>query len=203
MIDPQSTQTELKTSFDAMLKIGLDLYSEIPDGLKQDLSEKDTEILTLTLGQCVGKTYRTVCESTETELKKFNYDAFVLEKRIGTKLEALFMYTLYIYCHRESMKKSVPMTDEFVSGVLTGLVNLAKKKDSEYGASWCKRGGIGAWFTTVRKFDRISTQLRPRNDDIYLIMDDDNSTESIDETLLDGINYLLLILERRHALSGA
>ena len=90
---------------------------------------------------------------------------------------------------------------ESLSSIYAGLVELTKKKDAEYGASWCRRGGQGAYFTMIRKFDRLETQMKARG---YNILDprgdDPSSTESLDETIKDAINYLGLILERRMAI---
>ena len=87
---------------------------------------------------------------------------------------------------------------EDIKGIFSSLVSLAQQKDAEYGASWCKRGGIGAWFTTVRKFDRLTTQIRNKGDNIWDVSD--SGTESLEETIMDAINYLLLILEKRQVI---
>lgn len=84
--------------------------------------------------------------------------------------------------------------------IATDLVALSKKKDAEYGSSWKKRGGIGAFFTAWRKADRLEAQLKQRNYDIFDVSDDSTSTESLDETIKDFINYLLLVQETRDAI---
>jgi len=78
-------------------------------------------------------------------------------------------------------------------------IDLCKKKNEEYGSSWCKRGGAGAFFSVIRKTDRLETQARNRNYDLFNVDEDPNSTESLDETLLDTVAYYLLILEKRQA----
>ena len=40
---------------------------------------------------------------------------------------------------------------------------VLEKKDKEYGSSWKKRGGIGAFMMLCRKWDRIETQLAKVN----------------------------------------
>jgi hypothetical protein len=85
-----------------------------------------------------------------------------------------------------------------LSKIYSDLVELTQKKNAEYGASWCRRGGQGAYFTMIRKFDRLETQMKNRAFDILNpLLDDPTSTESVDETIKDAINYLGLILERR------
>lgn len=78
-----------------------------------------------------------------------------------------------------------------------------RKKDAEYGASWCKRGGVGAFFTVWRKADRLEEQLRMRDFNLFDVSDDPNSTESLDETIRDFANYLYLVLEKRQAIRNA
>ena len=40
-------------------------------------------------------------------------------------------------------------------------VSILKHKDAEYGGSWCKRGGVGAFMMLCRKWDRLETALNP------------------------------------------
>lgn len=40
-------------------------------------------------------------------------------------------------------------------------VSILKRKDMEYGGSWCKRGGVGAFMMACRKWDRLETALNP------------------------------------------
>lgn len=77
---------------------------------------------------------------------------------------------------------------------------MCRKKDGEYGASWCKRGGVGAFFTVWRKADRLEEQLRKVDFNMFDVSDDVNSTESLDETMRDFANYLYLVLEKRKAI---
>ena len=78
------------------------------------------------------------------------------------------------------------------------MVRLMAKKNAEYGASWRRRGGIGAFFTIWRKADRLEEQLKARGYNIFDVNDDPTSTESLDETLLDLWNYLGLVIESRN-----
>jgi hypothetical protein len=75
-------------------------------------------------------------------------------------------------------------------------VDLMIQKDGEYGASWRKRGGAGAFLTMSRKIDRIESMMEKYNNDIFKL-EDARVAESLDDTLLDLSNYCLLILETR------
>lgn len=80
-------------------------------------------------------------------------------------------------------------------------VNVCIDKDKDYGASWKKRGGPGAYMVMARKMDRIEEQARKRAWDIFQV-DDGKTTESLDDTIMDLINYLLLIQETRNQVKG-
>jgi len=65
-------------------------------------------------------------------------------------------------------------------------------KDKDYGSSWRKRGGIGAFMMLARKWDRIETQCEAKGYDIF--------QAAVDPTgILDDISdlrcYLLLVEE--------
>lgn len=48
-----------------------------------------------------------------------------------------------------------------LQGVVDTDLEVVKRKDKEYGASWKKRGGIGAFMMLARKWDRLENALRP------------------------------------------
>lgn len=77
------------------------------------------------------------------------------------------------------------------------LIDVCEKKDREYGSSWKKRGGVGAFFAVVRKLDRLEEQCRMRGYDMFDCSDDPGSTEELGETIGDAINYLMLVLHTR------
>lgn len=94
----------------------------------------------------------------------------------------------------------LPTTDfEALTRIALDRIEVCKKKNKEYGDSWCKRLGPGAFFTTTRKIDRLEVQAKQRNFDLFDVTEDPESTESLDETLLDAVAYFLLILEKRQA----
>lgn len=72
-----------------------------------------------------------------------------------------------------------------------------RTKDKEYGGSWCRRGGQGAFMMLARKFDRIEKALAIHGSLAKLIQDDVR-TEGVLDDLQDLRCYLLLCLSWRH-----
>jgi hypothetical protein len=66
-------------------------------------------------------------------------------------------------------------------------------KDREYGSSWKKRGGVGAFMMLARKWDRIENAVQHGNWDIFGIMEADNREEGILDDIRDLRRYLLLV----------
>lgn len=70
-------------------------------------------------------------------------------------------------------------------------------KDREYGGSWLKRGGVGAFMMATRKYDRILTMiLRPIADSqrgsLRFCIEHDQREEGILDDLGDLRRYLIL-----------
>lgn len=168
-------------------------------------------------GAVVGENVLKACVRLEEIMASMNYNAFG-DPEPGTEstrwMEDMVTALSIVYLFRAKLRGlDMQMTNvtllypqmetarEDMKALLSSLVDLAESKDREYGASWCKRGGIGAWFTTVRKFDRLITQVRQKGNNIWNVSEPVNSTESLEETIKDGINYLLLILEKRKVIS--
>jgi hypothetical protein len=80
-------------------------------------------------------------------------------------------------------------------------VDRLLKKDQEYGASWKRRGGVGAFMMMVRKIDRIMAQIpepdgHPKHGfDIFAILTNEHAdlSESLLDTLRDLRGYATLI----------
>jgi hypothetical protein len=169
------------------------------------------------LGADVGNTMCVRCIFLETVLASANYNAFndpYPKSDMTEWFEDMILILSTVYLMRARVRdldrplqdvtvlyEQVANASEDVKALLSSLVDLAESKDREYGASWCKRGGIGAWFTTVRKFDRLVTQLKQKGYDIWNVSEPVSSTESLEETIKDGINYLMLILEKRKVIA--
>ncbi len=98
----------------------------------------------------------------------------------------------------KTQSAEMPDTDyNWIRTKASDLVDLLIKKNSEYGASWRRRGGVGAFFTIWRKADRLEAQLKSRGYNLFDVTDDPTSTESLDETLIDFWCYLGLVIESR------
>ena len=95
-------------------------------------------------------------------------------------------------------------------------VHTLIKKDTEYGSSWKKRGGVGAFMMLARKWDRLESRVNePDLDskyDIFEAITNDAESgprplESTLETIRDLRRYLMLveseILLRKRVDSGA
>ena len=80
------------------------------------------------------------------------------------------------------------MLDISLSDVIT-----AHEKDEEYGASWKKRGGPGAYMVMARKMDRLEEQSKRFGYDIFAALADKSTSESLIDTLRDLRVYLMLI----------
>jgi len=46
-----------------------------------------------------------------------------------------------------------------LEGIATNDAQVLREKDKEYGGSWLKRGGVGAFMMLCRKWDRLETQV--------------------------------------------
>lgn len=67
------------------------------------------------------------------------------------------------------------------------------EKDIEYGASWKKRGGVGAFMMLARKWDRLEEKIEKHGYDIFAAIESDNRTEGIIDDIRDLRRYLLLV----------
>lgn len=93
-----------------------------------------------------------------------------------------------------------------------GAVQAADKanvvsKDRSYGASWKKRGGIGAFMMAARKWDRIEVMMQQRGYDIFAgIAEAAGDRQGIDGTVLAEIRDLrryLTLIEAQMVAVGA
>jgi len=67
------------------------------------------------------------------------------------------------------------------------------EKDLQYGGSWKRRGGVGAYMMAARKIDRIEEQMKKSNFDIFEAIKSDNRTEGLIDDIRDLRGYLILI----------
>jgi hypothetical protein len=96
---------------------------------------------------------------------------------------------------------------QFVSG--DDVAHLLKK-DEEYGASWKRRGGVGAYMMMIRKIDRI-VALIPEPDghpthgfDVFAMLADESvgGSEQLLDTMRDLRGYLTLIEAEHRVRTG-
>lgn len=171
-------------------------------------------------GVSVGNLLMKTCENLEHSMGNVNFNALAYPEplsNVSSIINCTILDLAVVYLIRSSLRQRDMALDlefsaskwqaplpgnEMIKALFSSLVNLAQQKDAEYGASWCKRGGIGAWFTTVRKFDRLVTQMKAKGNNIWDVSDDINSTEALEETIKDAINYLLLIKEKRQTIAA-
>ena len=67
------------------------------------------------------------------------------------------------------------------------------RAEEDYGDSWRKRGGIGAFMMLARKWDRIEKQVFDYTYDIFLALEEDQRPEGLMDDIKDLRRYLLLI----------
>lgn len=76
-------------------------------------------------------------------------------------------------------------------------VTTLRKKNEDYGASWRKRGGQGAFMMLARKWDRIETQCQQAGYDVFGVIQKELDAGITKDGLLDDIRdlraYLLLV----------
>lgn len=73
-------------------------------------------------------------------------------------------------------------------------VHQLRIADESYGSSWKKRGGVGAYMMSCRKFDRIETALSTKyNYDIFRAIVEDKRPNGIIDDIRDLRRYLMLI----------
>ena len=67
------------------------------------------------------------------------------------------------------------------------------RAEEDYGDSWRKRGGIGAFMMLARKWDRLEKQVIEHNYDVFLAIADDMREEGILDDIRDLRRYLFLV----------
>ena len=67
------------------------------------------------------------------------------------------------------------------------------RAEEDYGDSWRKRGGIGAFMMLARKWDRIEKQVYDYTYDIFLALEEDKRPEGLIDDIKDLRRYLLLV----------
>ena len=85
-------------------------------------------------------------------------------------------------------------TIEYVQKIVQEDVEALQKAEQNYGDSWKKRGGVGAYMMLARKWDRIEKQVEELNGyDILKAGTTDTREEGIIDDIRDLRRYLLLV----------
>lgn len=69
-------------------------------------------------------------------------------------------------------------------------VDLVARKDEDYGSSWKRRGGVGAFMMLARKWDRIENFVRQHGYDVFRAIEKE---PTIVEDMMDLGGYLWLV----------
>jgi hypothetical protein len=98
------------------------------------------------------------------------------------------------------LEKEMKGYTDFIRIITKEIADLLIKKDAEYGGSWLKRGGVGAYMMKVRKSDRLEQQVQAHGYDIFLALrNSQGKSENLADTLLDDAGYAILILAEARA----
>jgi hypothetical protein len=87
----------------------------------------------------------------------------------------------------------------YVRETADSVIRTLHDKREEYGDSWRARGGQGAFFTTVRKFDRIEHSAKQCGYDVFAAFDRFPGEDGFEASVHDTIGYLLLWLAHHRA----
>lgn len=86
---------------------------------------------------------------------------------------------------------------ELLESIAENDLAVLESKRVEYGDSWKQRGGIGAFFAFVRKWDRIEQKARAYKYDVFRACMQNADVMALDESYLDDIGdlrrFLLLV----------
>lgn len=88
---------------------------------------------------------------------------------------------------------------KFLTDVTESDLEYIRVKDRSYGASWKKRGGVGAFMMLARKWDRLETMLQRDGIkyDIFQCIQAEQNMQGADGTALAEIRdlrrYLILV----------
>jgi len=88
------------------------------------------------------------------------------------------------------------MSDNYdhIQEVANSDVRTLRVKNESYGASWRKRGGVGAFMMLARKWDRLETQCIKHGYDIFqAVLAGVCSKDDILDDIRDLRAYLLLV----------
>ena len=82
---------------------------------------------------------------------------------------------------------------ELVPQIVAEDVKVLNQKDAEYGGSWKKRGGVGAFMMLARKWDRLEEQVRAKGWDVFRAPEEDHRQQGLNDGARDLRRYLCLV----------
>lgn len=88
---------------------------------------------------------------------------------------------------------------DHLARIVTECEQLVRAKEDIYGGSWKQRGGVGAYFVSVRKFDSLEALVKAKGYDVFADLTH-KGDGTIEDTLRDIVGYGLLILSERRRL---
>jgi len=85
------------------------------------------------------------------------------------------------------------MLEKTLRTICEADVLMLNIKNREYGGSWKKRGGTGAFMMLARKWDRLEEQVRKLQWDVFTAALNDERKEGVLDDIGDLRRYLLLV----------
>jgi hypothetical protein len=82
---------------------------------------------------------------------------------------------------------------DYLLRIATEDAKITAVTDTQYGGSWKRRGGMGAFFTLARKWDRLEARLTDNQYDIFRAAVEDNRPEGLMDDIRDLRRYLMLV----------
>lgn len=98
-----------------------------------------------------------------------------------------------VYNVREHMTRLLELLYRVPNCTWFDDVRQLRSKDAEYGGSWHRRGGPGAFMMLARKWDRIENAIKMHSN-LGSALDADRREEGILDDLADLRCYLLLVM---------
>lgn len=147
---------------------------------------------------------RTSWGAIESQAKEMDWD--ILRVSPTYMLHAIMLLT--------DWKCSLPPADSYIeispeywarkwNEVWENDIIILREKAIWYGDSWVKRGGVGAFFSMVRKYDRAENIVKSKGIKYYNWYHySSEGNESMEETLDDLRRYLFLIVSYKLSYGG-
>lgn len=131
----------------------------------------------------------------EDASRDVGYDVFALMTDIDWRRRLVELRCLLL--HVEALGTHVPIygfqpTVQWMQEIQNADVEQLRVKDAEYGSSWKRRGGPGAFFCCCRKWDRLETQIAKVGHDVVVAMRADTRQEGLRDDVGDLRRYLML-----------